>query len=227
MAAYLARRFLQAALILFGITLVTFFLLFILPADPARQIAGRGASTPALIESIRQQLGLDLPFHEQYWRYLVRLAHGDLGRSYLQKSEVSALILSRLPATLLLMVGAIATELALGLSMGAAAALKRGRAADQALMLLSFTAVSAPQSTSTYARRSSAQSACRVSATLTSRPTGSRAPSESVCSNSSKEAKPAAHSARCRRHSSMFADRACIEENRSSVSNSRRSANLA
>ncbi len=145
MAAYLARRFLQSALILVGITLVTFFLLFVLPADPARQIAGRGVATPAMVEAIRHQLGLDLPFHQQYWRYLARLAHGDLGRSYLQKSEVSELIASRLPATLLLMVGAIATELALGLTMGTIAALKRGRVADQALMLISFTAVSAPQ----------------------------------------------------------------------------------
>jgi peptide/nickel transport system permease protein len=145
MAAYLGRRFLQSALILFGVTLVTFFLLFVLPADPARQIAGRGVATPEMVENIRRQLGLDLPFHQQYWRYLTRLAQGDLGRSYLQRSEVSELIASRLPATLLLMVGAISTELLLGLSMGVVAALNRGRATDRALMLLSFTAVSAPQ----------------------------------------------------------------------------------
>jgi peptide/nickel transport system permease protein len=145
MAAYLARRLLQSALILVGITLVTFFLLFILPADPARQIAGRASSTPQMLESIRHQLGLDLPFHEQYLRYLGRLAHGDLGRSYLQRSEVSELIASRLPASLLLMVGAIVCELALGLTLGVIAALKRGRATDQALMVLSFVAVSAPQ----------------------------------------------------------------------------------
>jgi peptide/nickel transport system permease protein len=145
MAAYLARRLLQSVLILLGITLVTFFLLFILPADPARQIAGRGAVTPEILASIRQQLGLDLPFHEQYFRYLQRLAHGDLGRSYLQRSEVSELIASRLPASLLLMVGAIFCELAIGLTMGVIAALRRGRMTDRILMVLSFTAVSAPQ----------------------------------------------------------------------------------
>jgi peptide/nickel transport system permease protein len=145
MAAYLAKRLSQSVLILVGITLVTFFLLFILPADPARQIAGRASSTPQVLENIRHQLGLDLPFHEQYLRYLGRLAHGDLGRSYLQRSEVSELIASRLPASLLLMVGAIVCELALGLTLGVIAALKRGRATDQALMVLSFVAVSAPQ----------------------------------------------------------------------------------
>jgi peptide/nickel transport system permease protein len=131
-------------LILLGISLVTFVLLYVLPADPARQIAGRSA-TAETVENIRHQLGLDLPFYQQYWRYLTNLAQGDLGRSYLQKTEVSVLIASRLPASLLLMVGAIFCELALGLTMGLVAALKRGRAADQALMVLSFLCVSAPQ----------------------------------------------------------------------------------
>jgi peptide/nickel transport system permease protein len=144
MLAYLARRLLQSALILLGITLVAFFLLYILPADPARQIAGRSA-TAATVESIRQQLGLDLPFHQQYWRYLTSLAQGDLGRSYLQKTEVSTLIASRLPASLLLMAGAILCELAIGLTMGTIAALNRGRFADQTLMVASFIGVSAPQ----------------------------------------------------------------------------------
>jgi peptide/nickel transport system permease protein len=145
MAAYLGRRLVQSALILLGVTLVTFFLLFVLPADPARQVAGRGVATPEMVENIRRELGLDRPFHEQYLRYLARLAQGDLGRSYLQRSEVSELIASRLPASLILMVAAIAWELALGLTLGVAAALRRGLATDRALMVLSFTIVSAPQ----------------------------------------------------------------------------------
>ena len=144
MAAYLVRRLLQSFLILLGITLVTFVLLYILPADPARQIAGRSA-TPETVASIRRQLGLDLPFLQQYWRYLVNLLQGDLGRSYLQRSEVSALIASRLPATLLLMAGAIVCELVLGLTLGVLAALKRGQTTDTVLMVLSFIGVSAPQ----------------------------------------------------------------------------------
>ena len=144
MAAYLARRLVQTALILLGITLVTFVLLYILPADPARQIAGRSA-TAATVANIRSQLGLDLPFHQQYWRYLTNLLQGDLGRSYLQRSEVSALIMSRLPASLLLMAGAIICELTLGLTLGVIAALRRGRATDNILMVLSFIGVSSPQ----------------------------------------------------------------------------------
>ncbi|EHK59183.1 binding-protein-dependent transport systems inner membrane component [Mesorhizobium alhagi CCNWXJ12-2] len=142
--AYVARRLLQSLLILVGISLVTFVLLYLVPADPARQIAGRSA-TAQTVENIREQLGLNLPFYQQYLRYLGDLLQGNLGRSYLQKTEVAELIWSRLPASLLLMAGAIACELAIGLTMGAIAALRRGTTVDNSLMVVSFVGVSAPQ----------------------------------------------------------------------------------
>ena len=144
MIAYIGRRLIQSALILLGVSIITFALLYLLPADPVRQIAGRSA-TPQTVENIRQQLGLDQPFFVQYWRYLTNLLTGDLGRSYIQRSEVSELIVTRLPASLLLMLGAIFCELAIGLTMGLVAAVKRGSATDQTLMLTSFVGVSAPQ----------------------------------------------------------------------------------
>jgi peptide/nickel transport system permease protein len=144
MAAYLVRRLLQSVLILLGVTFVTYLLLFVLPADPVRQIAGRSA-TAATVESIRRELGLDQPFWVQYGRYLGGLLQGDLGRSYLQRSEVAELIWARLPPTLLLMAGAVLCELLLGLAMGIWAALRRDTATDSGLMILSFVGVSAPQ----------------------------------------------------------------------------------
>ena len=144
MAGYLLRRLVQSALILLGVAFITFFLLFVLPADPVRQIAGRSA-TPETVQNIREQLGLDRPFVVQFGRYLGGLVQGDMGRSYLQKTDVSLLIASRLPATLQLMAAGIAAELLIGLSMGIAAALRRDRFADQALMMVSFVTVSAPQ----------------------------------------------------------------------------------
>ncbi len=144
MAIYLIRRLVQAALILLGVSFITFLLLFVLPADPVRQIAGRSA-TAETVENIRLQLGLDQPFLVQYGRFLLGLVQGDLGRSYLQKTEVAALIWSRLPATLLLMAAGIAAELVFGIVMGVAAALWRGRLVDQTLMITSFITVSAPQ----------------------------------------------------------------------------------
>lgn len=144
MAGYLFRRILQAALILLGVSFITFVLLYVLPADPVRQIAGRSA-TQQTVENIRQQLGLDQPLLVQYGRYLAGLVQGDLGRSYLQRTEVSTLIASRLPASLLLMAGGILCELLIGLTLGVIAALYRGRPLDQGLMVTSFVAVSAPQ----------------------------------------------------------------------------------
>ena len=144
MAAYLLRRLFQSALILLGVSFITFVLLYVLPADPVRQIAGRSA-TAQTVENIRRELGLDQPFLVQYGRYLWGLVQGDLGRSYLQKSQVSELIASRLPATLLLMLGAILCELVIGLTFGILAALKRGTFLDQSLMMTSFVTVSAPQ----------------------------------------------------------------------------------
>lgn len=144
MAGYFLRRLVQSALILLGVSFITYFLLFILPADPVRQIAGR-AATAETVANIREQLGLDQPFLVQYSRYLAGLFQGDLGRSYLQRTEVSTLIGARLPATLQLMAAGIATELILGLSMGVAAALTRGKALDNFLMITSFVTVSAPQ----------------------------------------------------------------------------------
>ena len=144
MAGYLFRRIFQAVLILLGVSFITFVLLYVLPADPVRQIAGR-AATAQTVENIRQQLGLDQPFLVQYGRYLGGLIQGDMGRSYLQKTEVASLIASRLPATLLLMAGGIACELLIGLTFRVIAAIYRGRLLDQGLMVTSFVAVSAPQ----------------------------------------------------------------------------------
>ena len=144
MSAHLLRRILQSVMILFGISIVTFLLLYLLPADPARQIAGRSA-TAQTVENIREQLGLNLPLYEQYWQYLMRLLQGDLGRSYLQRTEVSELIVARLPATLLLMAGAIVCELLIGLTLGIICALWRNSRTDRLLTVFAFTSVSAPQ----------------------------------------------------------------------------------
>ncbi len=144
MLRYLSRRLAASALILIGITLVTFCLSFLIPADPVRMIAGRSA-TPQAVESIRHQLGLDRPLPVQYASYLGNLARGDLGRSYVQKAEITTLIQSRLPATLLLMAGAIFFELLIGIPAGVLAAARRGLGADRGIMVLSFVGVSTPQ----------------------------------------------------------------------------------
>jgi peptide/nickel transport system permease protein len=144
MMRYLAKRIAASILILLGVTVVTFGLTFLMPADPVAMIAGRN-STAEIRQSIRQQLGLDRPLVVQYASYVTRLAQGDFGRSYARKTDVGDLIWSRLPATLLLMLGAIVAELLIGLPAGVYAAARRGQASDKAMMTLSFIGVSAPQ----------------------------------------------------------------------------------
>jgi peptide/nickel transport system permease protein len=138
------RRLVQAALILLGVAAITFVLLYALPADPARMIAGRSATTQT-VASIRHELGLDQPLLIQFSTYLSNLLHGNLGRSYAQKTEVWTLIAARLPATLVLMLAGILVEVVLGLTLGTIAAVRRGGFVDRLVMMASFVGVSAPQ----------------------------------------------------------------------------------
>ncbi len=144
MALVIAQRLLQAVAILLGVAVITFLLLYCLPADPAVLIAGRSA-TPQMIAGIRHQLGLDQPLPVQFWHYLEGLLHGNLGRSYTQRTAVETLILSRIPATVILMAAGILVEVWLGLVFGVLAAVRRGGVADRAVMMLSFVGASAPQ----------------------------------------------------------------------------------
>ena len=144
MALLIARRLAVSALILLGVAAITFVLLYLLPADPAVQLAGRSA-TAQTVANIRHELGLDQPLLTQFLNYLTKLAQGDLGRSYTQKTEVVTLIMARLPATLILMAAGIAVEVVLGLIFGTIAAIYRGGAIDRAVMTACFVGVSAPQ----------------------------------------------------------------------------------
>ncbi|ABE57575.1 ABC transporter permease [Chromohalobacter israelensis] len=143
MVWYIAKRIAYSLLILLGVTFITYLLLYMIPADPARQIAGRSA-TAEVVANIRHQLGLDLPFYEQYVRYLGNLLQGDLGRSYVQRSEVSTLLAARVGPTLQLMAAGIGFELLIGITLGIVAALKRNSVLDQVLMAFSFIGVSSP-----------------------------------------------------------------------------------
>jgi peptide/nickel transport system permease protein len=144
MLTLIARRLAGSVLILFGVAAIAFVLLYMLPADPAVQLAGRSA-TAQTVANIRHELGLDQPLAVQFLSYITHLVQGDLGRSYTQKTEVITLIMARLPATLILMAAGIAVEVTLGLIFGIAAAINRGGALDRLIMTMSFVGVSAPQ----------------------------------------------------------------------------------
>jgi peptide/nickel transport system permease protein len=143
MIRYIAQRLLHAIPVLFGVSLITFLLTYLLPADPARMYAGPNASVET-VNSIRHQLGLDRPFHEQYLLYVGRVLMGDLGFSYKLQMPVADAILSRFPYTLQLTVAGIFFELLIGLPLGLIAALRPRTWLDRGAMLFTFFAVAAP-----------------------------------------------------------------------------------
>jgi peptide/nickel transport system permease protein len=144
MLGYVTQRLGQTLFVLLGVVTVSFLITNLVPADPARILAGRQANAET-VANIRQQLGLDRPLYVQYARYVAGLAQGDLGRSYQQRTEVRTLLLSRLPATLQLTLGGIFFELLIGLPLGILAAIYAGRALDKLVMVGAFVGVSAPQ----------------------------------------------------------------------------------
>ena len=143
MLAYLVRRIVFGVAVLIGTSIITFAIAFVVPADPAVAMAGAKAD-PQTLATIRTELGLDEPVYVQYARYLDRAIHGDLGRSYIRRENVTSLIIDRFPATALLAGAAIALSLILGIAMGAIAAAYRGRAADNVLLVISLALVSIP-----------------------------------------------------------------------------------
>ena len=143
MWTFLFRRILQTIPVLLGISVITFLLIYYLPADPARMYAGPSA-TPATVARIRHELGLDQPLWAQYTNYLGRALHGDLGFSYRKQIPVVELILSRLPYTGALTLAGIFVELIIGLPVGIASAVARGKWADRIGMFIALIGISAP-----------------------------------------------------------------------------------
>ncbi len=129
MAGYAGRKVAWLFLTLFFVSLITFSVAFLIPADPARTIAGPQAPQE-VVDSIHHQLGLDRPVYVQYAEFAKNALRGDFGRSYKTQQEVLPAILERFPETAELAVAGIAVEVCLGIPIGILAAVKRGTAAE-------------------------------------------------------------------------------------------------
>jgi peptide/nickel transport system permease protein len=141
---YLINRLLWMLLELFGISLITFALAFLVPADPARLYAGPHA-TVAVLHNIRHQLGLDRPVWVQYGDYLWRLLHLDLGTSYQFHMPVLQAIWGRVPATAELAVAGVFFELLIGVPIGLLGAMRPGRIIDRFGTGFTLITLSTPQ----------------------------------------------------------------------------------
>ncbi|MFN9096397.1 MAG: ABC transporter permease [Alphaproteobacteria bacterium] len=137
------RRLLSAIPVLFIVSLISFGLMRLIPGDPAASIAGPSA-TPAQIEQLRRDLGLDEPLLLQLLHYYQGLLQGDFGKSLLLGKGVLAATMERLPVTIGLSLYALVLTLLIGVASGIIAALRQNTWVDQVAMMIAMLGISIP-----------------------------------------------------------------------------------
>lgn len=142
-AAYIRRRLILMVLVLFGVTVVIFGMVRILPGDPAFLILGDRATDEKAAE-LREQLGLNRPVLEQYWLFVSGFARGDMGQSLLYRQPVGELVLTRVPVSLALAAYAMALAAIITLFSGIVAAVNKGRWPDQFIRVGFLFALTTP-----------------------------------------------------------------------------------
>ncbi|MDE0121258.1 MAG: ABC transporter permease [bacterium] len=143
MGSYIVRRLLALVPILIGVTMVAFLVSRGLPGDPARLYAGMQASDFE-VQAIRESLGLNKPLYHQYWIYMQGLIQGDLGFSLRTGFPVAEDIRNRLPATVEMVIFALAFALVIALPLGVWAAVRRGKLVDRFSRFISTLGVAIP-----------------------------------------------------------------------------------
>lgn len=143
MSRYLIRRISLTVVVLWVLTVITFTLSHIIPADPARLMAGPKAG-PEALEKIRRRYKLDRPFPEQYLTYMARLFQGDFGMSMDSRRPVAQDLKEFFPATLELVAVAMGIAVVGGISVGVVAAAYRGGMMDHVSRLFSVAGLSMP-----------------------------------------------------------------------------------
>ena len=141
--AFLRRRVVQMIPVLLGISLITFFMIHLIPGDPARNMLGPRA-TPERVAELRQSLGLDEPLWSQYRRFLTGVVRGDLGTSLYYRQAVGPLVLERLPPTVFLIVYSAVIALIVAIPLGIVAAVRRNTWMDQLIRTVSLITLAMP-----------------------------------------------------------------------------------
>jgi glutathione transport system permease protein len=143
MLSYLVRRLLGMIPTLLIVVVIVFLFVHMLPGDPARLVAGQDADQ-ATIVLIRQELGLDLPLHEQFVRYVADLLHGNLGQSLRTRRPVTLEIAERFVPTLWLTIWSMLWSVLAGMTIGICSAVWRNRWPDRLGMTLAVSGISFP-----------------------------------------------------------------------------------
>jgi peptide/nickel transport system permease protein len=145
MGVYIRGRLLRSIPVIIGVMTLVFFMVHLLPGDPAEEIAAGGlGGTPEQIQAIRVRLGLDRPLYVQYWEFVKRTAQGDLGRSIYRNQPVSTMIRERVGATAQLTLAGIVTALVLGVPLGILAAIRQNSWVDSISMTVALTGIAMP-----------------------------------------------------------------------------------
>ncbi len=143
MARHLLQRFLLTLPALWLVLTLVFLMIHIVPGDPVEQMLGEGAAPGELVQ-LRHALGLDLPLHVQYGRYLRQLTRGDFGQSFKFQAPVRRIIFERYPATLQLAFLALLVCAAIAIPAGVLAAHRRGDAVDRAVGVFTLLGLAVP-----------------------------------------------------------------------------------
>jgi peptide/nickel transport system permease protein len=143
MTVYLLRRAVTAVVVLLGISMVTFALLHIMSPSPGRDVLGLQASKVA-VAAFNRAHGFDRPLTSQYLTYMNQLVHGNLGYSYKLNQSVDALLAENAGRTAMLVGVSLVIAIAIAVPLGIFQAVKRNKAADNAVTALAFTAYSMP-----------------------------------------------------------------------------------
>ena len=137
------KRLVGALAVWLGVATLAFALTYVIPADPAKTLAGAQADA-ATVETIRRELGLDAPLPVQYGRYMGGIVKGDFGTSYVSGSPVMPMILERLPATAALAGGAVIVYVLIGMGLGLWGGLKPRGIGDKLGVVMAAGGVSVP-----------------------------------------------------------------------------------
>ena len=145
MTSYVVRRLLDLVFVLFGVSVLVFLMLRLIPGDAVMIMLGANTDiTPERVEALRRSLGLHLTWPEQYWSWLTGVVRGDLGTSVWTGRPVLDEIVARLPATLELTVLALVAAIVLSFPIGILSASLRGGAADTAVRMFAILGLTLP-----------------------------------------------------------------------------------
>lgn len=141
---YIAKKILDMIPTLVGISLVCFFMIRMIPGDPVLNLIGERGADPERYLEMKKSLGLDLPITEQYWVYIKKTLHGDLGTSIISNNTVWSEFAERFPATVELGMVGLFFAIIIGIPLGIFAAIKRNSFFDYFLMSGSLIGYSMP-----------------------------------------------------------------------------------